>query len=342
MEIPDDDPLSIENEIEFARTSLHLGTPPEEVLTSLEHARNWAERSEDPHMLARAFRAIAGCQQRMGDLDDARDAARRATDWARREGDESELIDSLISRGWTEYHRGNVDEAEKHADEAHRLAIRNGYRHKELASRGQLAFVALSGGDEQLAANRFEESLQASRAVGNPSWEAECLNGLGEIARFRGDADEARDRYRESKKLYRKLNWPEHVAVAQLNLALVELLDGRFEIASRLLAESERRLDEHARKSEKIHLLRLAHLTDAAGRENWPRFDELFSFYADGWPDDARRIQDHPWLLELAGDYAAERAKPQRARQTWALAAELSESLGDEETTERLTHKIDS
>jgi hypothetical protein len=126
-----------------------------------------------------------------------------------------------------------------------------------------------------------------------------------------------------------------------LNLAQVELMDGRFDAAREEFEEAARLLEELSMTAGWIDLIRLVELTLAAGTETWSAFDEQYAAYGDGWPKEARLIKDHPWLLEMAGDYAAEADEAGRARRLWTLSRELWGRLDDEEAARRVGQKLD-
>jgi len=134
---------------------------------------------------------------------------------------------------------------------------------------------------------------------------------------------------------------PYAVAIADLNLGQVELLAGRFDLAAEHLERSERRLEEMSARSGRIHLFRLARLAHGAGTGNWTRFDELLAPYRHGWPEDARLVGDHPWLLEMTGGYAYEAGETERARRVRQLARELWDELGDQQAVDRLDELLD-
>ncbi|MFB6351892.1 MAG: SAM-dependent chlorinase/fluorinase, partial [Bradymonadaceae bacterium] len=161
------------------------------------------------------------------------------------------------------------------------------------------------------------------------------------IARFQGHADTAKNRYRRYGEIARESHLLTEVATSHLNLAQVELMSGRFEAAERQLREAERRYEQLSRESEKTDLRKLARIVLGAGRGEWSRVDEIFGAYADGWPEGAALEKDHPWLLEMAGDYAAEAGEDEWARQTWQLARDLWADLEDEAAVGRVLDKID-
>jgi tetratricopeptide (TPR) repeat protein len=267
------------------------------------------------------------CRERLGDIDAARSSAERSVEHARRCDDPIALLNHLYGSGWLEYSVGEYDAANGRYREALQLAVEHGDLYRELRLRRVIAWVHVARGEIEQAIRIFEETLETARTDGQPSTVLGSLNGLAEIARFEGEAA-------------RELNKRGTVANFHLNLAQVELLDGRFEKARAQLREADRGFGELSRRGNVEHLLRLIRWTLAAGTGDWSRYDEIADHYADEWPDGARRIKDHPWLLEMVGDYASEAGHPRRARTAWQLAYAPWDHLGDDESTRRVMEKL--
>lgn len=338
--ISGDDPRSIENDLDVARLHSFTGTPPGEVLDSLEEARARAERIGDDRLVAKAANGISEIQERMGNLPASREAARRATERATGSGETEDLLRALDRWGWVELVSGNFEAAEERISEARRRAIEqnDGYRH--VHAQRNLAWIQVGRGRDERAAELFEQTLEAARDAGYRQQEGRCHNGLGEIARFAGRAEEARRHYRRYAQIFAELGISRSAAFSHLNLAEVELMEGRFEAARDELEEAEYRLEGLSQRVGRIHLLRLIELTLAAGTEAWSAFDEQYAHYEEGWPEGAPLIKDNPWLLEMAGDYAAEAGERDRAERVWQLSRELWDRLDNAEAAERVDEKL--
>ena len=342
LDLPTRDPRAIENDLELANLDFRLGAAPDAILARLEELRRRAEQTDHPRLAADAWRQLSFCRRKMGRWKAAADAAREASRSANACGDPTRLVDARLERAWANYYLGHLDDSRDQFSAAHRQASEAGDDFKAHLSRIGLGWVAMSRGAEDRASALFEQTLHAARDAGYRILEAMCLNGLGEMARFRHNTERARERYRRYGELKRELNQPEGVAVSALNLAQVELMAAHFPEAAEHLTDAERQLDALARRDSKAHLLRIARLTHAAGVRSWSTFDALLASYSDGWPDDAKLIKDHPWLLQLAGDYAAEAGDDERARKAWHLARDLWNQLGDDEAAADLAAKLDA
>ena len=339
LECPDHDPRRLENEIRQARLQLRYGSSPDALLESIERTRERAERAGNDKLVADACHTLAAAYRTNSDLEAARDAIRRGLPPARASGNPEVLNDVLRESGWTEYLCGNLDEAESRLTEARSVARNAGYRLGEIWTQRNLGWVALGRGEEARASRLFEHCLQESRQGGFRSLEAQSLNGLGEISRYAGDAEEARRHYRRYCEMARELHLPEEVATGHLNLAQVELLAGRFDAVDRHLARNRQVWDKIDRDMKR-RLIIPVRLTRAAGTGEWSTFDDLLAAFTDDRETHEALFEDYPWLLEMAGDYAAEAGERERARRVWRLAGELWEELDDEEAAERVAEKM--
>ncbi len=333
---PADARRRIEHDIMYAICEMFAGRAPEEVAAALEETRQRAERCGEASLLAEAWDASARCRGRAGEFREARRCAERAVEWAKRAGDDRELAKGLHDLGYAHYLRGELDRAERYLTEGYRCAGEADARFSKLEAKIGVAWIAFGRGDYERSERLFEEILEESREAGFRSLEARVRNGLGEVARFRGEADRAREYYEGHLRLARELGHGASVAVSHENLAQVELLAERFEEVERHLGEVERLRRELTRTREAADALKVIRLTLAAGVGEWGQFDEILGTYAEGWPEDARLLKDHPWLLEMAGEYADRAGEWERAERVRRLARDLWRELGDERAVERL------
>ncbi len=331
-DLPDDDPRRTVNAIQIAYCDLFAGRDPEAIRSELREIYG-EPGARDEATVCKALRVGVQASQHLGEFAAADRLGERAIERARSSGDEHELIRTLCTVGWTAHYRGHPDRAAERFEEARRLATRLELPYWRLHATRSLAAATVGTGDSERARELFRRVAREARDHGLRETEAQALNGLGELARLEGDLEEARDYYERFAERCEELNNRESQVVALLNSTLVELDAGRFEAAGEQLARCERLLERLSIEAHR-HLIELAHLARTAGRGEWSEFDRRFEAYADGWPDEARLENDHPWLLELAGECAADHDQPGRARRTRELAAELWGRLGDEGTSE--------
>lgn len=329
----------LDNDIELAWQDLAHSGLNEAVIERLKRALEQARVQDYPLLVSRASRLLAGGYRRKARYAEARDLAEAALAAARHCNDTVAQRTALANLGWTEYYSGNLDAAAGHFSQARGLAEQAGERYLELLDLQAMAWTAVARGEDTQAGQWFRQLARESQEAGFRNIEAECWNGLGDVARFRGDATGARAHYERSREINIELGAPEGVVMISLNLALVELMAGRFDIAAGNLAEIERRFEALGVVDSMLYV-QVAHLVHAAGLADWAKFDRCFQPFERGWPARGRLEKEHPWLFEMAGDYARQEGDHQRARRAWTLARELWEQLGDDSAAERLTERI--
>lgn len=339
LELPESDPRRLEVELDRAAMRLEVEGTLEEVIVSLEEAGSRAEDAGNHRLSAKAHVKLAYAHGRDKAYADSRTHGERAVRAARTSADEKILVEALSASGLSAFWSGDLKRADQDFSEASRRSARMDRTYLRVGALDGLGWVALVEGDERRAAELFEEALELSREGGFRAKEARCLNGLGDLARFRGDVGRARDRYREFRERSRILGRPWSVALSTAALAQVELMAENFAEADELIRETERRWRELSVDAETADLLRLARLAHSSGTGDWEQFDRIASHYTDGWPEDSAVEKDRAWLLEMAGDYAAEAGRTDRAADVWEVAGELWEKLGDDGAVRRVAGK---
>ena len=336
--VPSKDPDRLANEIGEARWELLTGEW-ESAAPRAERALGVA-RAQDCHLLAaKALRILGACHRRRGELSEARRCMEEAAGAAAEAGDPGQEGKALSQLGRLERDLGNLDASERHLEQARATFSSGQDRYWELWSHYHLAWLAMVRGRDNRAREQFERVLDEAREAGFRRLEASCESGLGELARFGGQLEKARSCYERYTSIAAELGQPESEAVSLLNLAQVELASGDFRATLDHLETAERRLERNS-VEEHTHAVALTRLGWAAGTEDWSAFDEVFGSYRDGWPEESRLDKDHPWLLEIAGDYAQEAGRRQRARRVWRLARDLSNRLGNDDAVARLDARL--
>lgn len=335
----ENDPRRLENAIEVEGFEGARGAEPEARAERLEQLAAEAEEIGRSDLASEAVLAAGGCAREAGALDEAYGCFDRGADHARRAEDPILQARAAMQLGWLEQIRGNLEASESYLEEGRDHARRAGSPYWEVYVQYGLAFLVLARGETDRARALFEKVLDCSEREGYRELGAECLNGLGDLARFAGDAERARAYYRQKRDRAREMSRPPEVATALLNLVQVELMDGRYDEAAELLSDAEQGFRETGRTEKHPDMVRIARLVLAAGTGDFTSYDELWSRYEEGWPEEARLVRDHPWLLELAGDRAREAGFGDRADDAWRVAGALWERLGDEVAVERIADK---
>ena len=163
-------------------------------LQEAEHARRIFEEHADLPGLAAALRAIGGIQLRLGDLDEAAVALRKALALAERVGSADETGGSLINLALVERDRGFLDEAIAYD----RRAIEEFERIRHGAGRAigyaNLAEKLVRAGQLEEAERANERARQVAVAIGHAGIVAQTVQTLAEIRL-------AQERYEESARL---------------------------------------------------------------------------------------------------------------------------------------------
>lgn len=322
----------IENDIESAWSKMHLWTPPEEVIETLQEARDRAAAHDDHRLIARAWKNLARCHRQTGAYSEARRCGREAAGHARACGDSRELAWALGQLGWAEYHLGNLDAAEEWFSETREVAAESGLTDLERACGYPNAVITLSRGEVDRAEEMFESLWEAYRETRNDLIMFYVLTGRAEIARFQREMERAEAIVQRQHRLVRRRSLgPECVVQVFLNSSFVALGTRRFKTAIDDLSEAEERADQIPHFPKHYHPsltdLHLGNLACAAGVGDWGRFDALVESAPTLFPEDCVRKRNHPWLLEMAGAYAEEFGEEGRAREVRRLAGELREEL---------------
>lgn len=340
LDLDENDPRRLENAIYMEGFRSVLGADPVPQIERLEESIRRAEQLDRNDLAAEAALLAGSCARRAGTFERASEFFEAGRDHGRRAGERLLRTRSLLQLGWLENIRGNLEESARSFSEGSDQARKAEAPYWEAYAQYGLAWVKLAGGETAGARALFENVLESSGEAGFRELGAECLNGLGDLDRYAGDADGARDYYRQKCERAREMSRPAEEATARLNLVQVELMDGHFEDAAERLREAERGLRQTGRSGRHPDIIRLCRLVHAAGTDDFAAFDQEWARYDEGWPEEASLVRDHPWLLEMAGDHAADGGARNRAERVWRLGRELWAELGDDAAVERVDEKL--
>jgi predicted ATPase/DNA-binding SARP family transcriptional activator len=135
--------------------------------------------------------------------------------------------------------QGELDEARRFYEQSLPLWRECGHRNGLADSLRGLGTVARLEGDGEAASSLFEESLTVCREIGYRPGEAHALLSLSALASDRAELGEAVHLHREALALWRDMDDAESVGMTVWRLGGLAALEGRFEIAARLLGASE-------------------------------------------------------------------------------------------------------
>jgi predicted ATPase/DNA-binding SARP family transcriptional activator len=135
--------------------------------------------------------------------------------------------------------QGELDEARRFYERSVPLWRECGHRNGLADSLRGLGTVARLEGDLEAATSLFEESLEVCREIGYRAGEAHALVGLSALASDRAELGNAIHLHREALALWRDMDDAESVGMTLWRLGRLAAIEGRFEIAARLLGASE-------------------------------------------------------------------------------------------------------
>lgn len=334
---PPADPRRLDNAVERAISEFRLGSrDPEEALEVLEPAAQEAQDEGYLGLAARAWTRAGLCLRRASELERACRVLRRSVEVAEKAEAPFEVVRALNTLAWTERGNGTFDEAREHYDAARRRAREIDARYQEAKATHGRAAVELTAGNHERARDWYERALETSREEGFRMYEGSSLNGLGELARMNGDLERAHECYLGFVDAVRELNHQLGVAVGLQNIAQIELKERLFDRARERLDRAAAIFERLGQGESHRHVQQLCRLVWAAGVRDWSAFDAAIEPYLDGWPEGERLVADYPWLLKLAGEYAAEMSREERARRAWELGRDVAETLEDPDMVEEL------
>ncbi|MFB6372090.1 MAG: hypothetical protein ABEN55_03015, partial [Bradymonadaceae bacterium] len=193
--------------------------------------------------------------------------------------------------------------------------------------------------DEPGVRRQAETLLKRAEHRGFRRHQMNALAVLGDLARKRLAAQKARTYYTRARQIARELNRPVIEANTTMQLAEVDITEADFESAERRIQRADQMFT--TADASRVNSLRSIRIVVAAGTEQWSEFDANLSAQKHAWHEGARLVSDHPWLLEMAGDYAAEAGHYERARAVWQIARDLWERLADDDAAAQVEAKLE-
>ncbi|MFU8805023.1 MAG: hypothetical protein ACNA8W_14515, partial [Bradymonadaceae bacterium] len=314
---------------------LLLGTYTGDFIPPLEQLCEDARLAGDAVNLSGALEIIASIYQIRHQRSEALRYAQEALLVARESGQEIPKMLALHRLGWIHYFSGNLDAVREAVDEGQELARRSKNKRMELMFVYCHVAAMDSRQQKQKGLDLLQQALDEGHLHGFVEVERKCFNLMGDILRFSGDADGARRHLLENRRLCEAMNYPEGLALNAWNLGQVELLARDFDQANEHFCFARQRYEEMG--LERTNDRNVAMITLAAGRNDWDTVVTYMAPYREGWPPQAKLEKDHPWLIELAGNYAAEGGASVLAIELWKLSRSLWETLSDQEGSERVS-----
>ena len=190
----------------------------------------------------------------------------------------------------------------------------------------ELGHLELKAGHLERAEDRIRESVDVLETAGYHTEAAASRISLGEVFRGRKLWNEARTEYSRALSLARACNLPGIVAVALLNLGVVELALSRNRSVGRRLSALDDILGGTGQSLYRpgVEALRLAYLSSEA---RWPDAEDSLEVLVD-LPSKTLADEDILSLLVLAAEKAAGAEEVVLASDILDLSLSLAEAVG--------------
>ena len=198
----------------------------------------------------------------------------------------------------------------------------------------ELGNLALMQGRFDDAEARLREALGQLHRTGRRAEIATTRISLGELARRRGQTSEARTEYTAALALTRSFGATGDAAAALVNLALLEIADGKPKAAARRLRAIDRLLEPGTAHWLRCHIEALR-LAVAAAEARWGDAEEALGFLIDA-EGELPADPDVLALLERAGGAAQAQCEEGLAAEVIDLAVQVAQRLGDRAAQSRL------
>ena len=289
-------------------------------------ARTEFERAGDLAAIARTTSTAADALYRQGRREEASASFAAALQVSRESGAEDQILDNLQRLGRTRRSLGDPDGANQCFQEALPLAEALGdFRTRGVVAR-ELGHLELKAGHLERAEDRIRESVDVLETAGYHTEAAASRISLGEVFRGRKLWNEARTEYSRALSLARACNLPGIVAVALLNLGVVELALSRNRSVGRRLSALDDILGGTGQSLYRpgVEALRLAYLSSEA---RWPDAEDSLEVLVD-LPSKTLADEDILSLLVLAAEKAAGAEEVVLASDILDLSLSLAEAVG--------------
>jgi tetratricopeptide (TPR) repeat protein len=187
----------------------------------------------DSKNLSISLQNLAECHCRLGDVEQARDAAANASAAAARAGDENQIRDAHAHLGWIASERGKAEEAEQHFTAADEIALADDRDGDHLFSRSgaQWAEWLARTGRPEPAEALTRRNREICMTNGWNDDVARCDRLLGRMALASGDIPHAGHHLMAAAETFRDGDYLTELAVTLIDLADHARAAGDFDTA---------------------------------------------------------------------------------------------------------------
>ncbi len=202
----------------------------------------------------------------------------------------------------------------------------------------QAALQSMLFHDQEKALVLLEEAQALHTKLGENMGIADCWNGIAEIHRASGNFTEAESAYEKAELHFRRAGIAAEV-VPKLNRGLLQLQRNEFNDAKDLFTDI---LHSHALEQFGV-LMPCVHaglMACAASLSDWSAWKDHDSWLRQALKNSPMVERDLAVPLERAANLAAEKGQREFALQTWNLAREQWQAIGDDEAVKRINQNL--
>lgn len=230
----------------------HLAGQPQLALQAMNRVLKIAEKENDLPMQIRVLGKMVGCYIDIDRCDDARNVASDAYDFAIRSNDKLGLALILYRQGSIERHQSKFHEAEVFFARSAREFSRLGDVYRESKALSRLGICQNFQGRFEEAKTNLKRAIELKKSIDDQHGEARDLDYLADIYAHLGIYEKAEVYYRRSLEIKEGKGGIQPDLYGQIkaynNLARIALSAGQLPEASKLIQESQERIDERDKR----------------------------------------------------------------------------------------------
>jgi serine/threonine protein kinase/tetratricopeptide (TPR) repeat protein/TolB-like protein len=312
----------------------------QDALTYFQQAYDIQNRLKAQDAATESLHNLASTNVKLGQYDTALAQYVKALDASRAANDKSGAARESSDLAAVFAAQGRYDAALK----AQQDAV-NAYQ--QLNDRTYMAVDALAGygrtlsavGREDEGQKKIEEALRIAVEAKNDATTAEALNYLGDSYFYRGDYPAARQQYQKALQLATKAKARDQMVLANLNLAKLDVAQGRSQTALPALKKLKQDADAMGLKAESVQAS--IYLGEALLATNHPDAARAELDSAVGRAEKLGLLVDQARAQYLLGNAIAKGGKPAEAVPHYREAVKILETIVKQEGAGRVLERSD-
>jgi tetratricopeptide (TPR) repeat protein len=234
----------------LGRTAIEQGNARPAVEDYLLHAQTLDTLARDSAAEAQTRNALGIGYERLGQLKAAADEYERAATIREQLGDRTALARTLRNLAIVQAEQGARDEADRTLARAQQLLVELGDRASLGDLYNDRGVVAEEAGDFSAALAAYRQAFALRQQTDDSEAQAESLNNIGFASYRMGDFDNATVYWKQALEQYRKLGDRTGTLHITQSMALLDIAHGQFATARAALIESRNDAQQHQMPEE--------------------------------------------------------------------------------------------